>query len=63
MICRQVKALRVKCPNLNIQVDGGLGPDTIDVAAAAGGFMFIDCWFRLSDLLTFVILLWQCSVV
>ena len=26
---------------MNIQVDGGLGPDTIDVAAAAGANMIV----------------------
>mmetsp|Transcript_7622 Transcript_7622/g.19284 ORF Transcript_7622/g.19284 Transcript_7622/m.19284 type:complete len:240 (+) Transcript_7622:3-722(+) len=32
----KVKALREKFPNLDIQVDGGLSPKTIDQAAAAG---------------------------
>jgi len=32
----KVSALRDRFPNLNIQVDGGLGPTTIDVAAEAG---------------------------
>lgn len=32
----KVKALREKCPNLDIQVDGGLALDTIDEAAEAG---------------------------
>jgi ribulose-phosphate 3-epimerase len=32
----KVKALREKYPNLTIQVDGGLSPSTIDVAAEAG---------------------------
>lgn len=32
----KVKALREKCPNLDIQVDGGLSPKTIDQAASAG---------------------------
>ncbi|XP_010547298.1 PREDICTED: ribulose-phosphate 3-epimerase, cytoplasmic isoform-like [Tarenaya hassleriana] len=32
----KVRALRSKYPTLDIEVDGGLGPSTIDVAAAAG---------------------------
>ncbi|XP_065878465.1 ribulose-phosphate 3-epimerase, cytoplasmic isoform isoform X1 [Euphorbia lathyris] len=32
----KVKALRKKYPSLDIEVDGGLGPSTIDIAAAAG---------------------------
>ncbi|CAE5965715.1 unnamed protein product [Arabidopsis arenosa] len=32
----KVRALRHKYPTLDIQVDGGLGPSTIDTAAAAG---------------------------
>ncbi|AAF03437.1 putative D-ribulose-5-phosphate 3-epimerase [Arabidopsis thaliana] len=32
----KVRALRQKYPTLDIQVDGGLGPSTIDTAAAAG---------------------------
>ncbi|CAH2048130.1 unnamed protein product, partial [Thlaspi arvense] len=32
----KVRALRHKYPTLDIQVDGGLGPSTIDAAAAAG---------------------------
>jgi len=32
----KVKTLREKYPNLDIQVDGGLGPKTIDAAAKAG---------------------------
>ena len=32
----KVSILREKCPNLTIQVDGGLSPSTIDAAAAAG---------------------------
>ncbi|KAL0351124.1 UNVERIFIED_CONTAM: Ribulose-phosphate 3-epimerase, cytoplasmic isoform [Sesamum radiatum] len=31
-----VRALRKKYPSLDIEVDGGLGPSTIDLAAAAG---------------------------
>lgn len=32
----KVKTLREKYPDLNIQVDGGLSPTTIDTAAEAG---------------------------
>ncbi|KAL0344118.1 UNVERIFIED_CONTAM: Ribulose-phosphate 3-epimerase, cytoplasmic isoform [Sesamum angustifolium] len=32
----KVRALRKKYPSLDIEVDGGLGPSTIDLAAAAG---------------------------
>ncbi|MFS7978464.1 putative ribulose-phosphate 3-epimerase [Helianthus anomalus] len=32
----KVRTLREKYPTLDIEVDGGLGPSTIDVAAAAG---------------------------
>ncbi|KAF5746939.1 ribulose-phosphate 3-epimerase cytoplasmic isoform [Tripterygium wilfordii] len=32
----KVRALRKKYPSLDIEVDGGLGPSTIDVAASAG---------------------------
>ncbi|XP_059450124.1 ribulose-phosphate 3-epimerase, cytoplasmic isoform-like [Corylus avellana] len=32
----KVRVLRKKYPTLDIEVDGGLGPSTIDVAAAAG---------------------------
>ena len=32
----KVQELRKKCPNLDIQVDGGLSPKTIEQAAAAG---------------------------
>jgi ribulose-phosphate 3-epimerase len=28
-------------PGLDIEVDGGLGPDTIDIAAAAGANMIV----------------------
>jgi ribulose-phosphate 3-epimerase len=37
----KVKSLREKCPNLNIQVDGGLSPATIDVAAEAGANVIV----------------------
>merc|ERR1711972_1230516 len=33
---QKVLALRSEYPDLDIQVDGGLGPSTIDAAAAAG---------------------------
>ena len=32
----KVRIIRDKCPDMHIQVDGGLGPDTIVEAASAG---------------------------
>lgn len=37
----KVEVLRKKFPNLNVEVDGGLGPDTIDVAAKAGANVIV----------------------
>mmetsp|Transcript_38715 Transcript_38715/g.39418 ORF Transcript_38715/g.39418 Transcript_38715/m.39418 type:complete len:244 (-) Transcript_38715:149-880(-) len=37
----KVVALRELYPSLNIEVDGGLGPDTIDIAAKAGANMIV----------------------
>ena len=37
----KVLALRSKHPDLDIQVDGGLGPSTIDAAAAAGANLIV----------------------
>lgn len=37
----KVAALRAKYPSLNIEVDGGLGPGTIDQAAAAGANVIV----------------------
>ena len=37
----KVKALRGKYPNLNIEVDGGLGEGTIDQAAKAGANVIV----------------------
>jgi ribulose-phosphate 3-epimerase len=37
----KVRALRAKHPNLNIEVDGGLAPDTIDQASAAGANVIV----------------------
>ncbi|CUM65366.1 uncharacterized protein PRCAT00003002001 [Priceomyces carsonii] len=37
----KVEALRAKFPNLNIQVDGGLGRDTIPAAASAGANVIV----------------------
>lgn len=37
----KVKALREKYPDLNIEVDGGLGPGTIDQAADAGANVIV----------------------
>lgn len=37
----KVEALRAKFPALNIQVDGGLGPANIDVAAKAGANVIV----------------------
>lgn len=37
----KVKALREKYPTLNIQVDGGLAPSTIDAATEAGANVIV----------------------
>lgn len=37
----KVSALRAKYPDLNIEVDGGLGPSTIDQAADAGANVIV----------------------
>ena len=37
----KVKTLREKAPNMNIQVDGGLSPTTIDAAAEAGANVIV----------------------
>jgi len=37
----KVSILRKRCPNLNIQVDGGLALDTIDIASKAGANMIV----------------------
>lgn len=37
----KVKALRERYPNLNIEVDGGLGLGTIDQAAEAGANVIV----------------------
>ncbi|CAK7198654.1 RIBULOSE-phosphate 3-epimerase [Sporothrix eucalyptigena] len=37
----KVQALRARYPELNIEVDGGLGPSTIDVAADAGANVIV----------------------
>lgn len=37
----KVSALRERYPNLNIEVDGGLGPGTIDDAAEAGANVIV----------------------
>jgi ribulose-phosphate 3-epimerase len=37
----KVKTLREKFPDLNIQVDGGLSPSTIDTAAEAGANVIV----------------------
>ena len=37
----KVKALRERCPNLNIEVDGGLSPDTVDMASEAGANVIV----------------------
>ena len=37
----KVKALRTQFPSLDIQVDGGLGVDTIDTAAKAGANLIV----------------------
>jgi ribulose-phosphate 3-epimerase len=37
----KVQALREKAPTMDIEVDGGLGPDTIETAAKAGANMIV----------------------
>jgi ribulose-phosphate 3-epimerase len=37
----KVRTLRQKYPELNIQVDGGLGKDTIEMAADAGANVIV----------------------
>lgn len=37
----KVKFIREKYPNLNIEVDGGVGPDTIEQCAAAGANVIV----------------------
>ncbi|KAJ3172061.1 RIBULOSE-phosphate 3-epimerase [Geranomyces variabilis] len=37
----KVEVLRARYPNLDIQVDGGIGPDNIDIAAAAGANVIV----------------------
>ena len=37
----KVRTIRDMCPELNIEVDGGLGLDTIDAAATAGANMIV----------------------
>lgn len=37
----KVEALRKKYPDLNIEVDGGLGPGTVDQAAASGANVIV----------------------
>ena len=33
--------MRERYPSINIEIDGGLGPDTIDVCAKAGANMIV----------------------
>lgn len=37
----KVRTIRDKMPDLDIQVDGGLSPDTIDAAATAGANVIV----------------------
>ena len=37
----KVEALRKRYPELNVEVDGGLGPSTIDQAAEAGANVIV----------------------
>ena len=37
----KVKSIRAKYPNLNIEVDGGVGPDTIEQCAEAGANVIV----------------------
>ncbi len=37
----KIKLLREKCPNLDIQVDGGINTDTVKIAGRAGANVFV----------------------
>lgn len=37
----KIKELRAKCPALDIQVDGGINPDTVKIAGKAGANVFV----------------------
>lgn len=37
----KIQALREKCPDLDIQVDGGINTDTVKIAGAAGANVFV----------------------
>ncbi len=37
----KITALRKKCPDIDIQVDGGINPDTIKIAGRAGANVFV----------------------
>lgn len=37
----KIKALREKCPDIDIEVDGGINPETVKIAGAAGANVFV----------------------
>eukprot|EP00591_Stephanopyxis_turris_P010182 CAMPEP_0195514748 /NCGR_PEP_ID=MMETSP0794_2-20130614/6043_1 /TAXON_ID=515487 /ORGANISM="Stephanopyxis turris, Strain CCMP 815" /LENGTH=224 /DNA_ID=CAMNT_0040643057 /DNA_START=43 /DNA_END=717 /DNA_ORIENTATION=- len=41
VVMPKVTALREKCPDMDIQVDGGLSPKTVDIATAAGANVIV----------------------
>ena len=37
----KIEKLRAKCPKLDIQVDGGINPDTVKIAGRAGANVMV----------------------
>ena len=37
----KIKELRAKCPDIDIQVDGGINADTVKIAGKAGANVFV----------------------
>ena len=40
-VCAKVRTLRRRCPDLDIQIDGGVNTDTVGAAAAAGANVLV----------------------
>ena len=38
---RKIKTLREKCPDIDIEVDGGINYDTVKIAGQAGANVFV----------------------